>query len=196
MSVCFSAFLYPLHPQLPLRVACHSWRHIGLTMFHVCKTNRVGPAYPPAVCLSVCFLNQRKHPTAYHFGSSHQRFGLVQANDVCGGSLMLTILSSLAAHPHQRSQALPLLTEPARPEASHVAPVASHVVVANNACKSHVSLHTNTLVICAPNIVPSLLTSEACMKRIFALMLMAVCLGTALSGCIVVPGGGGYYHRY
>ncbi|MGF6646501.1 hypothetical protein P3T17_004655 [Paraburkholderia sp. GAS82] len=34
------------------------------------------------------------------------------------------------------------------------------------------------------------------MKRIFALMLMAVCLGTALSGCIVVPGGGGYYHRY
>ncbi|SIN99282.1 hypothetical protein SAMN05444165_0418 [Paraburkholderia phenazinium] len=34
------------------------------------------------------------------------------------------------------------------------------------------------------------------MKRIFALMLMAACLGTALSGCIVVPGGGGYYHHY
>jgi hypothetical protein len=33
------------------------------------------------------------------------------------------------------------------------------------------------------------------MKRILALMLMAVCLGTALSGCIVVPGGG-YYHHY
>lgn len=37
------------------------------------------------------------------------------------------------------------------------------------------------------------------MKRIVALMLMAVCLGSALSGCIVVPAGGyhGYYHdRY
>jgi len=34
------------------------------------------------------------------------------------------------------------------------------------------------------------------MKRIFALMLMAVCLGAALGGCIVVPEGGGYYHRY
>ncbi len=33
------------------------------------------------------------------------------------------------------------------------------------------------------------------MKRIFALTLMAVCLGTALGGCIVVPAGG-YYHRY
>jgi hypothetical protein len=35
------------------------------------------------------------------------------------------------------------------------------------------------------------------MKRIFALMLMAGCLGSALSGCIVVPAGGynGYY-RY
>jgi hypothetical protein len=32
------------------------------------------------------------------------------------------------------------------------------------------------------------------MKRIFALMLTALCLGTALSGCIVVPGGG-YYPR-
>jgi hypothetical protein len=33
------------------------------------------------------------------------------------------------------------------------------------------------------------------MKRIFALILMAVCLGSALSGCIIVPAGG-YYHRY
>ncbi len=33
------------------------------------------------------------------------------------------------------------------------------------------------------------------MKRIFALVLLAVCLGTALNGCIVVPAGG-YYHRY
>ncbi len=33
------------------------------------------------------------------------------------------------------------------------------------------------------------------MKRIFALLLMVVCLGTVLSACIVVPGGG-YYHRY
>jgi hypothetical protein len=61
--------------------------------------------------------------------------------------------------------------------------------------KTHVSLHTNTLVICVANILHSLLTSEARMKRFFALMLMAVCLGTALSGCIVVPEGG-YYHRY
>jgi hypothetical protein len=34
------------------------------------------------------------------------------------------------------------------------------------------------------------------MKRIFALMLMAVCLGTALSGCIVVPEGSGYHDHY
>lgn len=34
------------------------------------------------------------------------------------------------------------------------------------------------------------------MKRIFGLMLLAVCLGSALSGCIVVPVGGhhGYYY--
>ncbi len=59
----------------------------------------------------------------------------------------------------------------------------------------HVSLHTKTPVIFRLNIVRSQLTSEALMKRIFALTLMAVCLGTALSGCIVVPAGG-YYHRY
>ncbi len=29
------------------------------------------------------------------------------------------------------------------------------------------------------------------MKRIFALAILAVTLGTALSGCIVVPDGGG-----
>jgi hypothetical protein len=37
------------------------------------------------------------------------------------------------------------------------------------------------------------------MKRIFASLLLAVCLGSVLSGCIVVPGGGyyGHYHdRY
>jgi hypothetical protein len=34
------------------------------------------------------------------------------------------------------------------------------------------------------------------MKKIFALLVMAVCVGTALSGCIVVPAGGGYYHHY
>jgi hypothetical protein len=34
------------------------------------------------------------------------------------------------------------------------------------------------------------------MKRIVALMLMALCLGTALSGCIVVPEGGGYHDHY
>jgi hypothetical protein len=35
------------------------------------------------------------------------------------------------------------------------------------------------------------------MKRIFALMLIAVCLGTALSGCIVVPEGGhDHYHDH
>ncbi|MGF6772182.1 hypothetical protein P3T18_004670 [Paraburkholderia sp. GAS199] len=37
------------------------------------------------------------------------------------------------------------------------------------------------------------------MKRIFALLILAVSLGSALGGCIVVPVGGGYhdhYHRY
>jgi hypothetical protein len=32
------------------------------------------------------------------------------------------------------------------------------------------------------------------MKRIIALVLMAVCLGGALSGCIIVPDGG--YHDH
>jgi len=32
------------------------------------------------------------------------------------------------------------------------------------------------------------------MKRILMLVLMAVCLGTALSGCIIVPDGG--YHDH
>lgn len=34
------------------------------------------------------------------------------------------------------------------------------------------------------------------MKRILVLALMAVCLGSALSGCIVVPDGGGYHHHW
>jgi hypothetical protein len=34
------------------------------------------------------------------------------------------------------------------------------------------------------------------MKKTFALMLLAVCLGTALSGCIVVPEGGYAYHYH
>jgi hypothetical protein len=34
------------------------------------------------------------------------------------------------------------------------------------------------------------------MKRIPALMLLAISLGSELGGCIVVPAGGGYYNRY
>ncbi|CAD6521002.1 hypothetical protein LMG28727_01517 [Paraburkholderia kirstenboschensis] len=34
------------------------------------------------------------------------------------------------------------------------------------------------------------------MKRIFALAILAVTLGAALSGCIVVPDGGGYHDHY
>lgn len=34
------------------------------------------------------------------------------------------------------------------------------------------------------------------MKRIFALVLLAVTLGSALGGCIVVPEGGGYHEHY
>ncbi|MFP3570014.1 hypothetical protein [Paraburkholderia sp. SIMBA_030] len=34
------------------------------------------------------------------------------------------------------------------------------------------------------------------MKRIFALILMAITLGSALGGCIVVPEGGYYHDHY
>jgi len=34
------------------------------------------------------------------------------------------------------------------------------------------------------------------MKRILALMLLAISLGSALSGCIVVPEGGYAYHDH
>jgi hypothetical protein len=42
------------------------------------------------------------------------------------------------------------------------------------------------------------ITSESVMKRILALMLLAVAFGSSLSGCIIVPvgDGGGYYHHY
>jgi hypothetical protein len=33
------------------------------------------------------------------------------------------------------------------------------------------------------------------MKRIFALVILAITLGSALGGCIVVPDGGGYHHH-
>ncbi len=33
------------------------------------------------------------------------------------------------------------------------------------------------------------------MKRIFVLMLLGLCLGSALSGCIIVPVGG-YHDHY
>lgn len=34
------------------------------------------------------------------------------------------------------------------------------------------------------------------MKKILALIALAICLGSALSGCIVVPEGGGYHDHY
>ena len=34
------------------------------------------------------------------------------------------------------------------------------------------------------------------MKRIFALVLLALTLGSALGGCIVVPEGGYHYHEH
>ncbi|WP_027802678.1 hypothetical protein [Paraburkholderia dilworthii] len=34
------------------------------------------------------------------------------------------------------------------------------------------------------------------MKRILALAILAATLGTALSGCIVVPDGGGHHDHY
>ncbi|NYH20269.1 hypothetical protein GGD41_007497 [Paraburkholderia bryophila] len=34
------------------------------------------------------------------------------------------------------------------------------------------------------------------MKRILALVILAVTLGSALGGCIVVPGGGYHDHYY
>jgi hypothetical protein len=34
------------------------------------------------------------------------------------------------------------------------------------------------------------------MKKILVLTLAAICLGGALSGCIVVPEGGDYHHHH
>jgi hypothetical protein len=34
------------------------------------------------------------------------------------------------------------------------------------------------------------------MKKILALIVMAVALGSSLGGCIVVPGGGGWHDHY
>ncbi|WP_278185272.1 hypothetical protein [Paraburkholderia ginsengiterrae] len=34
------------------------------------------------------------------------------------------------------------------------------------------------------------------MKKLLALVILAVSLGSALSGCIVVPEGGGYGYHY
>ncbi|CAN7344685.1 hypothetical protein ACOCG7_21330 [Paraburkholderia sp. DD10] len=34
------------------------------------------------------------------------------------------------------------------------------------------------------------------MKRILALVILGVTLGSALSACIVVPAGGGYHDHY
>ncbi|MGH8779797.1 hypothetical protein [Paraburkholderia sp.] len=34
------------------------------------------------------------------------------------------------------------------------------------------------------------------MKRIFALVVLAAMLGSALGGCIVVPDGGGYHDHH
>ncbi len=34
------------------------------------------------------------------------------------------------------------------------------------------------------------------MKRIIALVLMTICLGSALSGCIIVPEGGYHDHGH
>jgi hypothetical protein len=55
-----STFSYPLVQQFPLRVTCRGpdelrrWQTIGLTVFRVKDTSRLGSAYSPAVALSVC----------------------------------------------------------------------------------------------------------------------------------------------
>jgi hypothetical protein len=33
------------------------------------------------------------------------------------------------------------------------------------------------------------------MKKILALMLLAISLGSMLGGCVIVPDGGGHYHH-
>jgi hypothetical protein len=55
-----SIFSYPLVQQFPLRVTCRGldelrrWQTIGLTVFRVKDTSRLGSAYSPAVTLSAC----------------------------------------------------------------------------------------------------------------------------------------------
>jgi hypothetical protein len=59
----------------------------------------------------------------------------------------------------------------------------------------YVLLHTHTTVTCLLNTLGSPLTSEGSMKKIVALMLLAVPLASMLGGCIIVPDGGYHHHH-
>jgi hypothetical protein len=52
------------------------------------------------------------------------------------------------------------------------------------------------LVICRLAKLASRIHTEKPMKKIAILVALGALLGTALSGCIVVPGDGGYHHHH
>ena len=48
-SVRFFHYPLPAFPTASLAVSLPNWRKFGLTVFHVCDTNRLGPAFSPVV---------------------------------------------------------------------------------------------------------------------------------------------------
>ena len=143
-----SAFSYPLVQQFPLRVTCRGpdelrrWQTIGLTVFRVKDTSRLGSAYSPTVTMSVCPECQAGHPTACLFWPKpDSAFGLLTMTTFISSSHMLTVLLNLAPHPPWRWQktALPR-GRTAVHGTGYIVPVASHRVVTNPACTGRLRL--------------------------------------------------------
>ena len=101
----FSAFSYPLPQQLALRRTCHdfnsprSWRRVGLTVFRTRDKSRLGSTYSPAICCP-CNPSMEADNRMHAFWlKPHSIFGLPHLTTFIGGSLLLTVLLTLAPYP-------------------------------------------------------------------------------------------------
>ena len=142
-----SAFSYPLPQQFPSRVTCHRfsilklWRRIGLTVFRIKDTSRLGSTYSPAIRCP-CSPSMEGAIRLHAFWlKPYSIFGLLHLTTFIGGSLSLTVLFTLAPYPSDadRTHFLPHGVDAAL-SCSYVVPVASYHLVTEIACAGRVRL--------------------------------------------------------
>jgi hypothetical protein len=142
-----SAFSYPLPQQFPSRVTCHRfsilklWRRIGLTVFRIKDTSRLGSTYSPAIRCP-CSPSMEGAIRLHAFWlKPYSIFGLLHLTTFIGDSLSLTVLLTLAPYPSDADRKhLSLTGSMPHSRAGYVVPAASHHLVTEIACAGRVRL--------------------------------------------------------